>query len=249
MRNLAINIAVLGALGVVSSPAMATGFVALPTAGFTVTGGTSAYTLCNQTGNFGSSASGSTAPTTSANNVCAVFPSNANTSPVSGYTLIASTTSNLNISDAAHTNNSTISVGTVKDYVWRNAAATSCIYGMRAQLTNVDYDLNTAGVQTFEIDDFARAGFAARDGSNSINAGYYFTNISDEVAFRIGRSFTSVQHRADPSDSTGNSVATGYVALPLTASAPTPPGIPGGTINGLTTAWNSSMGTPTAAQQ
>ncbi|BCM25655.1 hypothetical protein ZMTM_19140 [Methyloradius palustris] len=245
----------MAALGLASAQAMATGFVSLPAAGFTVSGGTTASTLCNTTGNFGSAEDTSTnptvRPTTLANNTCAVFPTSSTATPVAGYTLVDSSTSALKISDTTHTSGSTIQIGTVKDYVWRNAAKTSCIYGTRISLTNTDYWTNShAGVDTFEVNGIARGGFAALDNANALSAGYYSTSSSgDDVAFRISRSFTSVQHRADPSDATGVTVAAGYIDLPLTMSAPTSAGIPGGTINGLTTAWNTSMGTPTASQQ
>lgn len=56
-----IKLAVITALGMLSGQALATGFVNIPTTGFSVSGGTSAYTLCNTTGNFGSG-SGANAP-------------------------------------------------------------------------------------------------------------------------------------------------------------------------------------------
>src|SRR4051812_15218093 len=87
MKNVKLRLAVLGALSLLSVPAFATGLVSLPTAGFAVSAnsdfsgslaGTTAWTLCNTTGNFGSDPAGYTAPTTGANNTCAVFPSGGN---------------------------------------------------------------------------------------------------------------------------------------------------------------------------
>lgn len=109
MRNAVLKLAVLGALGVVSVHATATGLVAIPTTGFSG----SAYTLCNTTGNFGSSIP--TAPTTGANNTCAVFPTNEATSPVAGYSLVASSNRPAVIGG--------ITVGTVADRVWRNTVS------------------------------------------------------------------------------------------------------------------------------
>lgn len=54
MKHLSLKVAVLGALGILSAQASATGFVNLPTTGFSVSGGTSAYTPCNTSGDFGS---------------------------------------------------------------------------------------------------------------------------------------------------------------------------------------------------
>ena len=174
MRNSLIQAAVLAALGLESAQAMATGFVSLPVAGFTVSGGTSAYTLCSSDGNFGSASAGATTPNTTTNNTCAVFPTSATASPVSGYTLVDSTTSALKISDAAHTNNTTIQIGTVRDYVWRNAAKNSCIFGTRITLTNTDYWTTTghSGTQTFEVNGIASGGFAFLDSANAFSAGY-----------------------------------------------------------------------------
>ena len=253
MRNSLIQAAVLAALGLASAQAMATGFVSLPVAGFTVSGGTSAYTLCSSDGNFGSSAAGATTPTTSVNNTCAVFPTSSSASPVAGYTLVDSTTSALKISDATHTNNTTIQIGTVRDYVWRNAAKNSCIFGTRITLTNTDYWTNShAGTDTFEVNGIARGGFAFLDSANAVSAGYYQTSSAgDDLAYRIGRTYTSVQHRQLNSDSTGATAGTGYLAQPLTASAPSSVGIVGGTINGITTyvAPPGTLSTPAAAQQ
>ena len=240
MKQLAIKVAIAGAFGFVSAQAMATGLVSIPATGFSVTGGTSAYRLCNTTGNFGSGETD--LPTSTTNNDCAVFPTNASTSPVSGYSLVASRSVALNLNDAAHTNNTNIRVGTLRNYMWRNTTTNMCIFGARlSTLTGNDYDLNTAGVQSFEVNDVAYGGFAAYSGSSAVNAGYFVTNSSgDSVAFRIGRTHTAVQHRADPTDE--NLPATGYVARPLTASAPAA----STSINGLT---SYPSGTPTAAQQ
>lgn len=241
MKQLAIKVAIAGAFGFVSAQAMATGLVSIPTTGFTVSGGTSAYTLCNTTGNFGS---GDTdVPTSTSNNTCAVFPSSTSTSPVSGYSLVASRTTALNLNDAAHTNNTNVRIGTMRNYMWRNTTTNMCIFGVRlTTLTGNDYDLNTAGVQSFEVNDVTYGGFAAYNGSSAVNAGYYTSSASGEsVAYRIGRTHTAVQHRADPTNE--DNPASGYVAQPLTASAPAA----STSINGLT-AW-PTFGTPTAAQQ
>src|SRR5450830_157432 len=248
MRNSLIQAAVLAALGLVSAQAMATGLVSIPSTGFTVGSNTSPYTLCNTTGNYGSVEDGQAnvtqTPTSTSNNTCAVFPASASTSPVSGYSLVASSTSDLNLIDATYTLGSTVKIGTLRNYLWRNTTTNMCIIGARiTSLTSNDYDLRTTspGVQTFEINDVAFGGFAAYSGSSSVNAGYYTTSASgDSVAYRIGRTFTAVQHRADPSDATGNTVATGYVDQPLTTSAPAA----STSINGSATNWTSPLAVP-----
>jgi hypothetical protein len=106
-------------------------------------------------------------------------------------------------------------------------------------MSNVDYDLNKAGTQTFEINDFVRAGFSGR----SVDIAYFFTPGvgQQDVLYRAGRTNVSVQHRADPADE--DSPASGYVAQPLTT--PTPASTP---INGVE-AYNDPLDVPTAAQQ
>lgn len=221
MKNKLIQTAILNVLGLISTQALATGLVNLPATGFAVGSNTSAYTRCNL-GNFQDGG----VPTTTSNNACAVFPPNVNTAPEAGYTLVTSTTRNIVMNDSAHTNNSNVTVGTIVDRVWRNASTNECIYGAQITMSNVDYDLNTAGTQYFEINDFVRSGFSGR----SVDVGYYHTGtMQQSVLFRAGRTNVSVQYRPN----------SGYSALPLTTPAPasTP-------INGV-----AGWGTPTAAQQ
>lgn len=190
--------AMFGGLALSCGAAMATGFVTLPANGVAVPGGTSAYVTCNLTGDFGSLES--TPPTFSPNgglnNTCAI----ANiTPPLTGYNQTASTSRNIVI------NNRTI--GSVTDRVWRSG--TSCIYGAKIRLDNVDYDPAIAGIQYFEVNDILRAGFRNR---GPVSAAYNFVTTgpsqSDEVLFRAGLTYTSVVHQ--PGDS----------AQPLTSVAP-----------------------------
>jgi hypothetical protein len=205
MKKVILAMAVAGLYAFNTTSAFATGLVAIPAAGFSGT----AYTLCNTTGNFGSSTP--TQPTTGANNTCATFPTNEATSPVSGYTLIASTTRNAVINGAT--------IGNVSDRVWRNAAGTSCIFGARFTALNVDWDPSTTGTQYFEVNDIARGGF----GSASVNAGYYIQGTNASPIYRIGRTFTSVQHRAYKYDTAANKLllGTNYLDLPTANSVNT----------------------------
>ncbi|MGJ0429874.1 hypothetical protein [Methylobacter sp.] len=199
MKETSLLSAMLGVLAITSTSAMATGFVTLPSTGFTVSGGTSAYTLCNVTGDFGSDES--TPPTFSpnggANNTCAV---SSNNPPLTGYTKVAETTRNLTTSG--------ITVGTLTDQVWRDSAGTSCVYAAKIRMNNVDSDPNTAGTQYFEVNDVQRAGFRDR-GPVSIAYNYVTRGAgqSDEVLFRAGLTHTAVVHEPGDADQPLTSVA------------------------------------------
>lgn len=224
MKYLSLKLAVLGALGMTSVPVFATGLVSLPATGVSVTGGTSAYITCNTTGNFGSGsgAGAPVKPTTSANNTCAVFPANESTSPVSGFSLVTSATRSV-VMNNTYTGGVNKTVGSVTEYVWRNAAETECVYGLKVQNNNTDYH-TAAGNQYFEVNDVARAGFSGL----TISVGYSTIPTISEPVYRIGRTFTAVQHRAS-----------GYSSQPLTGLGSSP------SINGL----NSWPGTASATQQ
>lgn len=233
-NNMVLKAAVLGALGLVSAQAMATGLVNLPSTGFAVGSDTSPYTLCNTTGNFGSD--DAVLPTTSANNTCAVFPANQLTAPEANFSTVTSVTRNIVLNDSTYTGTTSVTVGTVLERVWRNSGTNECIYGSQITMSNVDYDLLTAGTQYLEINDFVRSGFTGR----SVAVGYYHTGtLQQDVVYRAGRTNVSVQHRADATDE--SLPGSGYVAQPLTT--PTPSTTP---INGVN-AWPGSA--PSAAQQ
>jgi hypothetical protein len=208
MRKTMLNMAIAAAVGM-SSQVSATGLVALPTTGFTVSGGTSAYTICNGTGNFGSGAS--TAPTTGANNTCAVFPANVNSTPVTGFSIVAAGTATTPL-----TGNGGEALGTMHQRMFRNAANTSCVYGkyfVMNTTTTFDYNPARAGTNPIEVNDFAFGGF---DNTSTVNAGYYFIpSTSSESVFRVGRAYTSVQTHAS-----GGAMATGFLAQPLDSPAP-----------------------------
>lgn len=226
MKNKPLQTAILNVLGLISTQALATGLVNLPSTGFAVGSDTSAYTLCNTTGNFG--AGYPDLPTTTSNNACAVFPANVNTAPEPSFSLITSVARNIVFNDSTYTNGTNVTVGTLVDRIWRKASTNECIYGAQITMSNVDYDLNTAGTQYLEINDFMRSGYSGR----SVAAGYYHTlTLEQDVLYRIGRSNVSVQYRPQ----------TGYVAQPLTT--PTPASTP---INGIEA---YPGGVPTAAQQ
>jgi hypothetical protein len=244
MKQLAIKSAVLAALSVMAAPAIAaSGFVTLPAGGFTIGSDTTPYTLCNQTGNFGSAES--TAPTSTTNEVCAVFPANINTSPdtSAASTMILSTNNRAIVMNNSYTNGTNVTVANVDERIWSNASSTVCIYGTRIHMNNVDYwrEAGHSGTQRLELNGFARAGFSGFTTSDSVQIAYFFTTITDEVMFRAGRTYTSVQHRADLLDD--EAAAAGYVARPLTASSTASVA-----ITGVST-YDDPLLTPTAAQQ
>lgn len=189
--------------------ASATGFVNLPAVGKAITGGSTAFTLCNSTGDFGSNPAGSTPPTFTPglglNNTCAV-PVNA--PPIAGYVKTANTISNI-VMKNAFTKNMPVTIGTLTDAVWRKG--TSCVFAAKFRLNNVDYDkrANSPGSQYFEINDTLRAGFRVR---GPVAIAYNFetrgTAQSDEVLYRSGLTYTSVVHKP------------GTTGLPKTSQAP-----------------------------
>lgn len=226
MKNIKLKLALVGVFGLTSYQALATGFVALPSTGFPVTGGTSAYTLCNTTGNFGSGAPVN--PTTTANNTCAVFPTTELRSPgdATRYTgarlnPVAGTTTNITVNNIYTGGSKTI--GTVRDYVWRSDDDAECIYGVKVTLNSTDYH-SAASTQNFEVNDVARGGWSGL----SVSAAYSTIPAIASPVYRIGLAYTAVQHRAS-----------GYADQPLTGLGSSP------SINGL----NSLPGTASAAQQ
>lgn len=233
MKNSLLKLAVVATLSV-SSYVSATGLVALPLTGFAVGGGTSAYTLCNGTGNFGSGAS--TAPTTGANNTCAVFPANVNSTPVTGFTIVAAGTAT-----TALTGNGGEALATMHQRMFRNATNTSCVYGkyfVMSAASSYDYNPSRAGTNSIEVNDYAFGGF---DNTSTVNAGYFFIpSVSSESVFRVGRAFTSVQTHAS-----GGAMATGFLAQPLISPAPAS----GTEINGVGQILSAPFPVPTTAQQ
>ena len=176
MKKILLNKAAIGLLLVSSTSAMATGFVTLSPTGYAVPGGTSAYTLCNTTGNFGQGTS--LPPTTTANNTCAIFQNNP---PLAGYTQVANAVRNV-------THNGVL-IARVNDRVWRSG--TSCIYGTRVRLQAVEY----APGETFEVNDVMRGGFRNR---GPISVAYFYNAAADEVLYRAGLTFTSADTPPNP---------------------------------------------------
>jgi len=223
MKYPKVNLAVFVVLGFTSQLSVATGFVNLPTTGFAVGGGTSAYTLCNTTGNFGYGTG--LKPTPTANNDCAVFVSNEVTSPESGFSLVASA-SRPAVMNNIYTGNTDRSVSTVTEYVWRKQTGSiyECIYGAKVTNASLDYNTSAPGNQSFEVNDFTRGGVSGLP----IDVAYSTIPTAAYPVYRVGRTYTSVQYRIS-----------GYSMQPLIGLGSNP------SINGL----NSYPGTASSTQQ
>ncbi|MCF7988646.1 MAG: hypothetical protein K9L60_13925 [Methylovulum sp.] len=208
MKKFILTTTLLGSLLINATPVMAIGFISLRANGFAVTGGISAYTRCNLSGNFGSNPNGSTPPTFSpnsgANNTCAIPSINP---PVAGYLQTASVVRDI-VMNNAYTLNQPVTLGTVTDRVWRNG--TNCIYGAKIRLNKVDYDRRTVspGFQYFEINDILRAGFKNR---GPLSIAYHYTTsgagTSDDALYRAGLTFTSVVNKQGDSARPLSSIA------------------------------------------
>ncbi|MCB4812268.1 hypothetical protein LG204_13180 [Methylovorus menthalis] len=234
MKKSIMQAAILAALGISATQASATGFVTLPTSG------TSAYVQCRVAGNFGSQ-SDNTLPTTTTDNACAILdvassPYNAvstiNSVPETGYSLVVGSAVTSSITAFSET------VATLNERVFRNATTGECIYAKQVLMsssTTHDYNPQLSGTQGLEVNDFAFGGY-----SGTVSAAYSKGNTSTlSSAYRIGRTFTSVQMQ---SASPFTSPATGYLVLPTAG------GTAGTEINGVGQTL-SPPGSPTAAQQ
>ena len=194
IKSLLILVAMFVAFFLVPMQAdAAEGFVSLPKEGFA----NSAYTLCNQTGNFGLTQS--TAPNiglnnTNPNNTCAVtsnklLESPMNT-PLEGFTMVGMISRG--IAMPAPYASEADEVATLTDTIWRNQDKTECIYGTHLLMKPNPL----ADGQMWEVNDIARGGFAGRP----VEVAYFLKPEPHaefglpEAVFRVGRTFTSVKH-------------------------------------------------------
>ncbi len=209
MKKVTLKLAVLGAVGLMSATVVAApGFVTLPTSG------TSAYAQCRTASNFGAQAD-NTYPS-SPDDLC--LAPNAHTAgvgkallfssiPETGFTVGTSNTSTV----TAFSEN----LATLNERVWRNSGTGECIYGkqvlMLATAVN-DYNPQKSGSQKMEVNDYAFAGY-----TGAVKVAYAKQqNLNFGSAYRVGRTFTSVQMQ--PNVIGGASVATGFKVLPTTAA-------------------------------
>jgi hypothetical protein len=188
MNKKSLHRALLSALLLGSTTAMATGFEPLSSGGVPVgNNGLSAYTLCNLTGEFGSDEEGSIPPTFEpeggSNNACAIpkIPE--------GYKQIKNARRAIKLLGLnKRLRPVKITIGHVTDRVWRNKIENSCIYGAKVRLSNTDADRLNPGKQYFEVNDILRGGF-----ENKIpEAAYWYSKNADEVIYRVGLTSTSL---------------------------------------------------------
>lgn len=223
MRNSLVTLAVLSAFGVANQANAA--FVTVPSTGFAA----SAYTSCynagrvtpsggvanNVKGNFGSYPIAlANYPAAGSNDTCWV-PKPASTvilpAGKTGYTLVGSRTAAI-----PTTTGGSGDIGTLTDIAWRNSTTGMCIIGTQVTMKNADHDSGTAGTQYFEVNDITRGGFS---GSSNVEVAYtiFVSPVTTaSPVYRVGRTFTSVQHRALQYDTLTNKEQNGtnYLDLP-----------------------------------
>lgn len=225
MRNYTIQASVLAVLAFAAGEASA-GFVTLPTSG------TTAYVQCRTTGNFGSQSDTTVPPTT--DDACAAPNGIGATlaltgSPETGFALQSSNTSSITAFSET--------LGTLNEAVFKSGSV--CIYEKQVLMNNAtthDYNPQLTGTQKMEVNDYAFGGY-----TGAVSAAYAKALAGYSSAYRIGRTFTSVQMQAD--SSTPSVPASGYLVLPTAG------GTSGTEINGVGQTYPTYPGTPTAAQQ
>lgn len=204
MKNVKLNLAILGVLGAISTQAAA-GFVTLPTSG------TSAYTTCRTVSNFGAQSDSIFPPTT--DSLCAA-PNGIGAAllfssvPETGFAVVTTQTFSSSITYFSDP------VGTLNERVWRNATTSECIYGKQVLMSNsstTDYNPQASGTQKLEVNDFAFGGY-----TGTVSVAYAKQAANFGSAYRAGRTFTSVQMQ--PNVIGGATIATGFLALPTTGA-------------------------------
>lgn len=209
MKNVKLNLAVLGILGGISSQALALGFESLPTSG------SSAYITCRTASNFGAQSDSVFPPTTDSvclapnaisggSGVALLFSS----VPETGFTVVATQTFSTAIPAFSET------LATLNERVWRNAGTLECIYGKQVVMSNLavhDYNPQASGNQKMEVNDFAFGGY-----TGAVSVAYAKQANNFGSAYRVGRTFTSVQMQ--PNVIGGATVAPGFLILPTTAA-------------------------------
>jgi hypothetical protein len=221
-------------LGMACMETWAAGFVSLPSIGFQIEGGYSAYTLCNNSSNFG--AGKGIKASLGVNDECAIFPVTEIASPLPGFKPVT-TASHPIVVNNNFTGGKDIKIGNVTELVWRNVERAECIFGTRVVTTlgDVDYDAARPGKQYFRISDISRAGFAGLP----VEIAYSANGEVAKPLYRAGRTFTAVQYRG-----VHDAPAPGYMTRPPTTPAYSL------AINGVNSiAPESVTSTPTPSQQ
>lgn len=255
MKNTLLKLAVIGALGF-TQYAQA-GWVTVPSTGFTGSAYTNCYnagrTAGNPKGNFGSYPLVALQyPSTGVSDTCwtsapstevALPPVSRSGSAFSGFTQSGVTTRPIPNPTGGS------SIGEVVDKYWRNPTTNVCLIATRVRMLNVDSDA-AAGTQLFEVNDVVRSGFS---GSSNVYIAYAFpSNLSPitvmSPVYRVGRTYTSVQHRALAYNNNTNKGQNGinYLDLPTatsvnTATSGEPTGIDATTTASTTSATQDAV--------
>ena len=256
MKNVKMRLAILGALSLASTQLFAAGSLCALAAAPTGSAYINAYndgrvvpplagpavTILQARMNFGTTTDGGSA------GLCEITGlANDLTTPITGYSLVVSTNRTLPSVTGGAT-----SIGTVIDRVWRKPAATApvtptdvCIFGTEvSNLTNTAHGAPATESPVFEVNDIARGGFSA---SGTVNVGYFKQATNAARLYRVGRTFTSVQHRAYKFAGTlpeKQNNGTGYLDLPTIGGSTTL------NINGVNSPIaGSTVATATAGQQ
>ena len=198
MKNFKLKLVVLNTLSCLASGQALADWENLPETGVSVGSNTSAYIICNPTGNFGSgSAMDADVQPTSIAEKCALVPQNDLYAPDPNYIGMDRFPKFNNVVDIVvnntYTNNTNVTVGTLRDYVWRRSiddTTYECIYGMKVVMNSNDYNLTLSGTQYFEINDVARKGWVGK----TLDVAYSTVPTNASSTYRIGRTFTSVTH-------------------------------------------------------
>lgn len=204
MKNVKLNLAVLAALGVISTQAAAA-FVTLPTSG------SSAYTTCRTASNFGAQSDSAFPP--ASDSLCAA-PNGVGAAllfssvPETGFSVVATQTFSSSITYFSDP------IGTLNERVWRNSGTGECIYGKQVLMSNsstTDYNPQASGTQKLEVNDFAFGGY-----TGTVSVAYAKQAANFGSVYRAGRTFTSVQMQ--PNVIGGATIAPGFLALPTTGA-------------------------------
>jgi len=250
MKNVKIKLAVLGALSFASAQAFAAGTLCSLAASPAGSAYINAYnsgrvvpplagpatTVLNARMNFGTTTDGGSAGSCEITGLA-----NDGVAPKTGYAAAAVVSATRTIPT---TTGGGGSIGQVVERIWRKPAATApatatdmCILGTKISLlSNTDHDSGLAGTQYFEINDIARGGYS---GSGTVEVGYFRQAATAGRTYRVGRTYTSVQHRAYKYTGTlaeKQNNGTGYLDLPTIGGSSTldingvNSGIAGGTV-------------------
>lgn len=120
---------------------------------------------------------------------------------VSGYTQVATRSVNITArNQIGNTFGQTVTIGSIQERVYRQGTSTNFIFASKLNLTNIDWDTLTPGVQTFEVNDIQRAGFLNRGAS----VAFFMSGNSDETLWQAARTNVGLNWVAGDPANPGN---------------------------------------------